>query len=215
LLDCAVAEAGRGGAEKMFLRLSAGSDLLAPVREAGFMPYQEEVLYARGYGRDPEGEVVPLRPVVASDSYLLYRLYNAALPEATRRNEAATFGEWHAAQERRWLRNGVQLLSEKDGEVSGYIRAARLPQGVLVELLMRDNALDQARGMLAAAAKAVDAAGAPLFVIVPRVAEGLMRRIEDSGFSARGDYVCFVRRTTRPITMPKLLPAIENAVGAS
>ena len=214
LLDCAITQAGRAGAEKLFLRLTTGSDLLPAVREAGFMPYQEEVLYARGYGHDPEGEEVPVRPVSASDSYLLYRLYSLALPEATRRSEAATFSEWHAAQERRWLRNGVELLSEKDGEISGYIRAARLPQGVLVEVLMRDTALDQARGMVAAAVKAVDAPGAPLFVIVPRAAEGLARRVEESGFSVRQDFVCLVKRTTRPITMPKLLPVIaENAVG--
>ncbi|MPZ47733.1 MAG: hypothetical protein GEU75_00175 [Dehalococcoidia bacterium] len=215
LLECAIAETGRAGAEKLFLRLSAGSALLPAAREAGFMTYQEEVLYARGYSHDPGGEAASLRAVNPSDSYFLYRLYNLATPETTRRHEAATFSEWHAAQERRWLRNGVQLVAEHKGEVAAWVRAARLPQGVVAEVTVSESGLDHARGVVAAAATALDAAGSPLFVIVPRPAESLCRRLEEGGFSPRQDFVCLMRRTTRPLELPALKPvAVKNAVGA-
>jgi hypothetical protein len=213
LLECAIAEAGRAGAEKLFLRLTADSDLLITAREAGFLPYQEEVLLAKSYGRDPDVEAAQLRPVSPADSYVLYRLYSQATPETTRRNEAANFSEWHAAQERRWLKNGVQLVAEQDGQVAAWVKAARLPQGVVLELLVSEAGLDQTRGVIAAAAQAVDAGGVPLFVVVPRVAETLIRHLEVNGFTARQDFVCLMRRTTRPVALPKLTPAVaKNAV---
>jgi hypothetical protein len=214
LLECATAETGRSGAEKLFLRLSADSNLLPAVREAGFIPYQEEVLYARGYARDLGNGGTTLRPVNPSDSYLLYRLYNQETPEATRRLEAATFSEWHASQERRWLRNGVQMLDERNGEILVSIKAARLPQGLVVEVMATPAGLDETDSLLAAAAEAVEAGGAPVFVVVPRTSEALGRRLEQGGFTNREEFICLMRRTTRPIALPKLTPAIvENAVG--
>jgi len=214
LLECAIAETGRAGAEKLFLRLTADSDLLLTAREAGFLPYQEEVLLAKSYGRDPAVEAVRLRPVNPADSYILYRLYHQSTPETTRRNEAANFSEWHAAQERRWLKNGVQLVAEQGGEVAAWVKAARLPQGVVLELLVSEAGLDQTRGVVAAATQAVDAGGVPLFVVVPRAADALIRRLEGNGFVARQDFVCLMRRTTRPVALPKLTPAVaKNAVG--
>jgi hypothetical protein len=214
LLECAVAETGGRGAQKLFLRLNHDSGLLGAAKQAGFMPYQEEVLYVRGYSRDPEAGTAALRPVVPSDNYVLFRLYSQAIPEVARRSEAATFGEWHAAQERRWLRNGVQLVAEENGNATAWIRASRLPQGVVAEVLVGDTALDETRNLVAAAAQAVDAGGAPLFVIVPSSAEAVMRRLEDAGFVRRQEFVCLMRRTTRPLALPRLNPAVaKNAVG--
>ena len=220
LLECAIAEVGRAGAEKLFLRLDADCDLLPVVLEAGFLAYQEEVLYCgqsgnRAVGQSATTDSIPMRPVLPSDSYLLFRLYSATTPEATRRAEAATFGEWHAAQERRWLKNGVQLLREEDGQVRAAARAARLPQGVAVELALDEAALDETAAIVAAAAGAVEGGDCPVFVLVPRTAAGVALRLEEAGFEARQEFVCLMRRTTRPQKLLKLQPAIaRNAVGA-
>src|SRR3972149_395740 len=56
LLECAVAEVGRAGAEKLFLRLAADSELLPVVLDAGFIAYQEETLYARAARPEAEPE---------------------------------------------------------------------------------------------------------------------------------------------------------------
>lgn len=216
LLDCAIGEVGRGGAEKLFLRLATDSELLPVIREAGFIPYQEEVLYARAGRPDAETPDMGLRTVAPSDAYLLYRFYNLTTPESTRRSEAATYNEWHAAQERHWLgKNAVQLVQEEKGEVLAWAKAARLHQGVALELMVGEGAMAQTQDVVEAAIKAVEPNGAPVFTLIPRTAESLARRVEAAGFEPRDEFVCLMRRTTRPQALPKLVPAIaKNAVGA-
>ena len=215
LLECAIAGAGRNGAEKLFLRLTEDSALLPAAREAGFLSYQEEVLYARDHTQPVARTGLAVRPVNPSDSYVLYRLYNQATPEASRRSEAATFAEWHAAQERRWLRTGVQLIGEQQGEVAAWVRAARLPQGVIVEVMISDKGIDATGEAIAAAADALNSTTAPIFVVAPRTSEALCSKLEEGGFSPRQDFVCLTRRTTRPLELPALKPvAVKNAVGA-
>jgi hypothetical protein len=215
LLECAIGEVGRGGAEKLFLRLSGDSNLLPVVREAGFIPYQEEVLYARDGSHEAADVDVSLRPATPSDSYLLYRLYNLTTPESIRRLEAATYNEWHAAQERHWLKNALQLVQEEDARVLAWVKAARLHQGVALDLMVGDATIDATKGLVEAAIKAVEPNGATVFTLVPRSAETIARGLEEAGFEPRSEYVSLVRRTTRPQTLPKLVPAIaKNAVGA-
>jgi hypothetical protein len=211
LLECAVTDLGSSGVEKLFLRLSSDSDLLPAVREAGFIPFREEILYARvGI---PEAPEVSLRPVNPVDSYPIYRLYNATTPEVTRRNEAATFSEWHASQERRWLRNGVQLASDGGGSIVAVVRAACLSQGVAIDLLVDSNAGDRLPELIRGAVETVSGQGLPVFILTPKTG-GLGGRLEDLDFASQGEYVSLLRRTTRPATLPKLTPAVaKTAVG--
>ena len=214
LLECAIADVGRSGGEKLFLRLAADSSLLPAVRETGFMPYQEEVLYWRVGGLDSLQDV-GLRAVLPSDSYLLYRLYNLATPETTRRVEAATFNEWHAAQERQWLKNGSQLVQERDGQASAWAGAARLPQGVALDLLLDTGAASDTAAIVAAAARTVEWTGEAVFVLLPRKAEAVAYQLETMGFTPGQEFVSLIRRTTRPLALPqKMVPAIaKTAIG--
>jgi hypothetical protein len=214
LLESALAETGRSGAEKLFLRLAAGSELLPVAVEAGFLGYREEILYAGLPLRPAHAGSASLRPLDPSDSYPLYRLYNNSTPETAKRFEAATFAEWHAAQERRWLKGGVQLVLEGEGQALAWIKASHLPQGVSLELLVSEPALDQTTSIIATAVDAVDGGGLPLFVLLPRTDAALARRLVDYGLAPRQDFVSLMHRTTRPVTMPKLSPAIaKNPVG--
>ncbi|HUF81060.1 MAG TPA: hypothetical protein VMN03_07985 [Burkholderiales bacterium] len=213
LLTQAVQAAGGAGVEKLFMRIGAGTELLGPAREAGFMPYQEEALY--GLNGALDAKPVECRPVTVADSYPLFRLYTASVPEAIRRHEAVTYAEWQAGMERRWLRNGVQLVVEKDGAIQGSVRASRLAQGVLLDLTLSPEAIEDATGLIAAARRAIGGdAGGPTLVLVPTSDEGLARRLDDAGFGVAGEYVSLVHRTTRPLSLPKAVPAVvENAVG--
>jgi hypothetical protein len=213
LLESATAHAGKDGAHKIFLRLPFESDLLHPVLEAGFSAYLEESLYARqgaaGSAAAPEG----LRQASPSDSYPAFRLYCEAVPENVRRFEAATFEEWHAAQERHWQRNGHQLVIEREGRLQAQIRACRLPQGLMLDVLVGAGATDDLVALVDAAARAADAASGPAFVLLPQAAEGMGAALEGAGFSRREDYVSLVRRTAKPLTLPRKVPVVaENAV---
>lgn len=207
LLDCAVARAGRGGAEKIFLRLTAESEVLPLVRAAGFLIYQEETLFTAGPRFRSAAEAVALRLYQPGDSYLVYRLYNATTPEVVRRVEAATYGEWHAAQERRWLKDGVELVSEGNASIDAYVRAARLPQGIAIELIAAGAALENAVGVIDAAIHALGGGQAPLFLLCGRTS-ALCNRLDAAGFEAQRDFVSLAKRTVRPVTLPKLSPAI-------
>jgi hypothetical protein len=213
LLSCAVQGAGRNGAEKLFLRLLTRSSLLRVAREVGFQSYLEESLYVG----IPDGHAypVPLREAEPSDNYPLYCLYNAATPEAARRSEAATYDEWQASLERNWLKDGAQFVYEDAGEIRALIRAARLPQGLMLDLLVDGAKAVDAPSIIAGTRRAMQAMNVPVLVLVPSTAEGLARSLEDAGCLRHSQFVSLMHRTTRPIAMPKAVPAVaKTAVGA-
>ena len=213
LLECAIAEAGKEGAQKLFLRLAGGSELLQAAREAGFAAYQEETLYRREGGA-VQAAAAGLRPCLPSDSYPLFRLYCDATPEVTRRLEAATFGEWHAAQERRWLKNGLQFVQERDGQLCAQVRAGRLPQGLMLDFVVDETAISDVDAILRAAIDAAESTAEATFVLVPKAAERLARRLEETGFTAQSEFVSLMRRTAKPLTMSKKVAVVaKNAVG--
>ncbi|HXH20820.1 MAG TPA: hypothetical protein VNN10_02235 [Dehalococcoidia bacterium] len=205
LLECAMRAAGRSAAEKVFLRLSANSPLLPVVMNAGFTAYQSERLYA-GSALAVAGEEVPLRPFTQQDLYPAYRLYNATMPERTRRAEGSTFGEWQAAQEKHWLKAGAQLVLESEGGLAAEVRVGRLPHGLLAEIIAGAPAIEDTRGLLATAVKAAGSGLGRLMVLVPESAPAIASQLEDLGFDVREEFICLMARTTRLARMPKLAP---------
>jgi hypothetical protein len=215
LLAYTVAQAGKDGAQKVFLRLPAASDLLQPALETGFLAYQEETLYVRESTMASQSEPASgLRSSVASDNYPLFRLYCAATPETTRRFEAATFDEWHAAQERRWQKNGLQLVQEGDAGICAIVRACRLPQGLMLDLLLDSKATADVAWLVSAAVAAAGSEEEPVLVLLPRAAESIARALQDVGFTAGNEYISLIKRTTKPLALPRKVPVVaENAVG--
>ncbi len=207
LLNCATAEAARAGADKIFVRLTAESPLLPVVRDSGFTPYSYETLYvAQGLELEEDG-VEEMRPFSPQDLYPAFLLYNCLVPETVRRSEAATFSEWHSAQERQWLRDGVQLVGDGEGRLSSWVRAAHLPQGTLMDLLIEDRELERLGPIIAAAGKA--AGGEPPYmVLAPQCAIGLGKRLSDLGFEQTEEFVSLVHRTRRPMELKSAIPAI-------
>ena len=150
------------------------------------LPYQEETLYARAGGAATPAAAPTAARRSPSDSYPLFRLYNQSRAGADAPREAATFGEWHAAQERRWLKNGVQLVG---GARRRSLPPRSAPRACLRALLRRATSLDadatangagivsaacQRRGVGRRAGVCAGAAG-------PR--RRMARRLEDAGFA--------------------------------
>lgn len=207
LLECAIRAGGKAGAEKVFLRLGSESFLLPVVMRAGFSPYQSQSLLV-GSPLALSGSASPgARPFSQQDMYPAYRLYNESLPERSRRLEAATFGEWQAAQETRWLKAGVQLVIEKDGALAAHVRAARLPQGVLVDLTAGQHGVAATETLVYAAVQALGNGAGPVMVLVPESAAGIISRLEGVGFESRQQFTDLMCRTTRVARMPRLAPA--------
>ncbi len=209
LHDRALADLAARGVEKLFLRLAAESDLLDTALAAGFVAYRQEVLFS---GELTAAGSPPLaaRRTSQTDAYPLFRLYCAATPETVRRHEAATFGEWQAGQERIWLKGGCDLVSEREGRIDARVRAARLPQGIAVDVVGADDGLDATMPLLAAAVS--ERGGGRVSLLVPETETALAARLAAGGLVAGERYVCLCQRTTRPIAMPSRAPAVAKPV---
>lgn len=206
LLECAIRAGGKAGAEKLFLRLNANSPLLPVAMNAGFSAYCSERLYVGSALALPEQPGLTLRRFSQADQYPAFRLYDCLLPERTRRAEAATFGEWQAAQERNWYKGGAELVLDGEGALLAHVRAGRLPHGILVDVRAATEAIGLAPGMFRAAVDAVGGTG-PVMTLVHEADIGLASRLEDLGFEAREEFFSLMCRTTRVARLPKLVPA--------
>jgi hypothetical protein len=106
-------------------------------------------------------------------------------------------------------------VCEQDGALQASVQVARFNQGVMLDLTVASGAQTDALSLIAAGARAIEAGSAPLLVTVPSTKEGLARQLEDAAFSPRAEFVSLMHRTTRPLAMPRVVPAaVKNAVGA-
>ncbi len=207
LLDRVTSDAGRAGAEKVFLRVPARSQVVECASSAGFRAYLREQLLA-GRPSSPEGAPAPgLRRASRADAEATFRLYNRWTPEPVRRVEAATLREWLAAQERLSAPRGTrQRVIERDGRIVGWLRTA-----VAGELGRFDLMADPARPELLDAL--IDAAFVQLadqsaaVTLVPEFAAGLREGLTCRGFVEQDEFIVLARQTTSVVRVPQLAPA--------
>jgi hypothetical protein len=215
LLDRVSEEAGRSGAEKIFLRLLAGSCVVPIARRAGFVPFVVENRYAHQGPVPPErldgkprrgraASTLSLRRRSRADAYPLFQLYNVAVPEAVRRVEGATFAEWLAAQERHWLtRRSTQLVLDRDGYLGAWIRAAADGDIGRFDLLVHPRELDLLELLILAALARLSSQGV-LLTLVPEYEEPLARLLKGMGFERQDQYVVTAKRTAALVKTPRL-----------
>jgi hypothetical protein len=119
---------GRVGAQRVFVRLDAGSAIVRAARDAGFFPYQAQTLYrltgkVRGGARD-----VGLRAKSRQDMHGIFQLYMHAVPANVRAIEGATFKEWQAALEP-WVDDMLNEAEERGARERGApLRPLHEPQ---------------------------------------------------------------------------------------
>jgi len=213
LLDQVTEDAGRAGAEKIFLRVDADSEILHDASSAGFALYMREHLFvAEGPGDVPMpsfDEGVAFRRWSKADAHDTFRLYNRATPEPVRMTEAATFREWTASRERISPNRGTRqwVLQDQDG-VAAWLRTAADGElgrfDVVADVAatgLLDNLIDAACARLAEQSL--------LLTLVPDFAVAVVDRLRQRGFTEQGEYVVLARRTVRPI------PVAEPAKAAA
>ena len=213
----------RAGAERVFLRLSDDSAALEAAERAGFMPYRKERVYMRAVppSRWLAAEPAPagLRPRRSHDAGALFRLYCTSTPEPERAMEAATLNQWHAAQERDGSRtHGEFVIEERDGRISGWIRAARdgRVSRMMVMALQPECSVSVEQALAASLLRPTrrDTPG-PVIVLVPERVGGVGPALKSFGFTEEQTYVVLVQRLaqTVPIRARKLsfVPARQGA----
>ena len=218
LLDHVSEEAGREGAEKIFLRVNADSPVAPIARRAGFVPFVAETGYvhqgpvssARPDGSAPRDAVddstLSLRRRSRADAYPLFQLYNVAVPESVRRVEGATFAEWLAAQERHWLtRRSAQLVLERNGYLGAWSRTAADGDIGRFDLLVHPREMKVLEPLLLAALARLAGQGI-LLALVPEYEEPLARLLSRLGFETKGQYVVMAKRTAVLVKKPRLAP---------
>lgn len=207
LLDQVAADAGRAGAEKIFLRVAAESDVIGTARSTGFVPYLSERLLAAGAERErsPEPQLdegVTFRRWAKADAEPAFRLYNRWTPETVRRTEAVTFREWLAARERISPTRGTyQQVIEREGRIVGWMRAAATGEAGRFDLMAEEPELLEA---LIDAAMARLPEPSALYALVPEFATGLRERLTVRGFVEQGEFAVLARRTVRVVPAPQL-----------
>jgi len=204
LLDRVTAAAGKSGAQKIFVRLPAGSETAATVARAGFSPYLREQAWRGSVDgalhQPPEG----VRRRGKPDLYGIFQLYNSVVPHQTRCVEAMTFAEWAAAQES--IGKATQYVLEREGRVRGWLRVARDGNTARFDVLAEADELDPA--IEAALAKAAGAGN--VYAVVPEHQEAVRWRLAELGFEPAEDYVVLTRRTARPVKAHRRVPAVAH-----
>lgn len=195
LLTRMIADVGKQGAERVFLRLDADSPLVAAARSAGFFPYLEETLYRRAGPGPVPPPLDGMRPRRRGDLLGLFQLYTRAVPSAVRSVEGPTLREWQAAQEP-WVGHPVDLVLEENGVIGLWLRLARGPIGRF-SLLAQPSRRDLEGAVGAALRQMADARSVQ--VLVPAHCAGLVPVLQGLGFRAAGRYLHLARRLLRPV----------------
>jgi hypothetical protein len=211
LLDQVTEDAGRAGAEKVFLRLDADSELLRDCSSAGFVYYTREHLFvAEGPGSiEPpsfnQGAI--LRRWSKADAHDTFRLYNRSTPEPVRMAEGATFREWVASRERISPNRGTRqwILQDQEG-TAAWLRTAADGELGRFDVMADVNANDLLDQLINAACTRLTEQSL-LLTLVPDFAVGLVGRLRQHGFTEQGEYVVLARRTVRPIELTEAVPA--------
>jgi hypothetical protein len=200
LMEQLSAAAAQARVLRVFLRVRAGSDVLAAARKAGFMPYSEETLMRldAAIPTEPLDPSLVLRPRQRMDGFALFRLYNAAVPVQVRQAEAATYAEWIAGQEKRGQGRGrIDLVAERDGGIVAWLRA--VPDSAMgrIDLLIHPDAGRHSGALLSHAVQTLGSRR-PVYCMVPSYAGCLASSLEQRGFERAGDYAGMVKRLALP-----------------
>jgi hypothetical protein len=203
LLEQVTEDAGRAGAEKIFLRVDADSEILRDCSASGFSLYLREHLFVAEGPRAAEapsfGEDIAFRRWSKADAHDTFWLYNRATPEPVRHAEAATFREWAASREKMSAGRGTrQWVTQTEQGIVGWLRTAADGELGRFDVMVDVAATDLLNSLIDAALVRLSDQSL-LVTLVPNFAVGVVDRLQQRGFQERGEFVVLARRTTRPI----------------
>ncbi len=213
LLEHVSSAAGQLQIGRIFLCLAAGSSLLKPAQDTGFLPYSSDHLYclendgapapAKG-ARSGNGSSPGLQPrrKKADDEYRLFELYLRCAPPPVRRAEGTTYGEWQAHRRRS---PGQEWVFEKDGGIVGWAAtSAGRDSGLLdIPAVTREDmesVVDYGLSALAGCRRT--------FCLVPDADAALQRLLEGRGFTRRATYSALMKELLVRVVEPYAMPVV-------
>ena len=122
LLEALVHQAGCKSAERIFLRIPAGSPVAPVAQRCGFFPTYEETLFeGKSIAASSEDPPIPnLRTRLIQDEYPLFQLFTAATPPSVRTAVGLTFDQWRDSQEG-LQENTRQWVVERDDRIAAWL----------------------------------------------------------------------------------------------
>ena len=203
VLERVSAAAGRSGAQRLFLRLPAESDLLGAARRAGYFAIYHETLLVLEQPNVPrdrsERRGKAPRDASRRDEYDLFRLYNAAVPAQVRRLAGVTFDQW---RDSRALGPGRTREFVQDGEhgLAGWLSVGRRGTNGWLRLTAAPGA-DDAPTTLAAFGLERLAEPRHVRVLVAEFQPDLQRALVAVGFAPVCEYVVCICTTASAVRL--------------
>ena len=194
-----------GGAERVFLRVEADSDITTAARRAGFFPCCRETLYRR---QSPAS--VSRRGLFDTDSHstkrgpehdhTLFRLYNETTPLKVRQLAGMTLDQWKDSRERPIGRRRERVV-EVDGAVRGWL-ATSVKSGVgQVEMTLHPDYASLVPDIVDFALRSLVKARSVVSV-VPEHTPLLGGALEERGFMPEAEFAVLVKSTARMAMQP-------------
>ncbi len=206
--------AGTSGARRIFLRLSAESDLFDLVRSAGYMPVFSEDVYIAESAQEVLARVGEasgeheLRQLDERDKHALFRLYCAATPMDARSRVGQTFDEWDSATEkigRKALDWGVDQADSAG--LQARVRSSDISGGRYFSVLCANEATCSVESLVATGVS--DAGEKKVFTLVPSYDQKLSETLTDLGFTRGTSYYVMVK--TLAVTAAERVPGLVVA----
>ena len=200
LLERAGAEAARGGAERVFLRVDADSDVVSEARRAGFFPCFRETLY-RGEN-SALGERRGLFDVgsraverLAVHDHALFRLYNETTPLKARQLIGMTLDQWKDSREP-VIGRAKESVLELDGNARGWFRTSAKSGRGRLELILHPDSVSLTDDVVDFAARSLSGAGS-VSVTAPDYGAPLEGALVSRGFRRAGEFAVLVKSIAR------------------
>ncbi len=203
VLERVSAEAGRSGAQRVFLRLPVECDLLGAARRAGYFPVYHETLLVGARPNVPtvgaERRGTAPREASRQDEYDLFRLYSAAAPSEVRRMAGVTFDQWRDSRERGPGRAREFVLESERG-LAGRLRVGRGGPNGWLDATCAPGSVDAARSLVCFGLERL-AGARRIRALVAEFQPDVLSAMRGLGFAPGPEYVMCIRTTASPVRL--------------
>lgn len=203
VLERVSAEAGRSGAQRVFLRLPVECALLGAARRAGYFPVYHETLLVGGRPNVPTGRTerrgAAPREASRQDEYDLFRLYGASAPSEVRRMAGVTFDQWRDSRERGPGRAREYVLETQRG-LTGRLRVGRSGPNGWLEATCAPGSVDAATSLVCFGSARL-AGARRIRALVAEFQPDLLSAMSAMDFASGPEYVMCIRTTASPVRL--------------
>ena len=194
-----------GGAERVFLRVEADSNVIPAARRAGFFPCFGETLYreqgsAAELGRglfDMDSHSVKRR---SEHDHALFRLYNETTPVKVRQLTGMTLEQWKDSREPMGRRSRERVL-ELEGDVRGWIGNSVRSGVGRVELTLHPDCAALTPDIVEFGLRSLVKAKS-VVAVVPDYVPLLGGALEERGFRPEDEFAVLVKSMARMARQP-------------